>query len=525
MSRFLFLLVIGALGVGLVLMSWFTRKETMETLVMPGSLSEAHARYENQCNQCHSSFKKENQNELCLNCHRDVKFDLQNAQGFHGRARSALDGQCKNCHSEHKGRTFSIISLEKETFDHNSTDYPLVGAHARLSVTCASCHAQGIKFRETPRDCFGCHAGDDRHQGGLGQQCAQCHKETSWKETYFDHSRTRFVLQGQHQKVACEACHVSQSYQQTPVACIGCHLINDVHDSIKEERCERCHGAETWKDIRFDHNKETKFLLKDKHAQVACAGCHQQLDFKTKTAAQCFDCHSLDDVHKGKNGNRCDRCHTSKDWKVSTFDHNRDTKFKLTGYHMKVQCRDCHRDESKDLKIDASCGSCHQTDDVHNGQQGIECNRCHNENGWRDQIRFDHDLTKFPLIGLHAVTACGECHQSKAFKDAKMGCDTCHAKDDYHKRTLGSECNRCHNPNGWKFWEFDHDTQTRYKLEGGHQGLKCGSCHQMPMGNKVILDTNCLSCHQQDDVHNGKFGDHCDRCHGVGSFKNVTIGK
>lgn len=525
MNRFLILLLIGVFGVFLVQLAWFPHKETMESLVMPGSLSAAHARYENQCSQCHSSFKKENQNELCLNCHRDVKFDLTHEEGFHGRSRTAMEGQCKTCHTEHKGRSYSTINLEKETFNHNTTDFPLTGAHALLSVTCDSCHAQGKKLRDAPRDCFSCHARDDRHQGGLGQQCAQCHKETSWKETYFDHGRTKFPLTGKHQKVACEACHVSQNYKQTPVTCIACHLVNDVHGSPDQERCDRCHNAEGWKDIRYDHNKETKFVLKDKHAQVSCAGCHQQLDFKIKTASQCIDCHSIDDVHQGKNGSRCDQCHNSRDWKASTFDHNRDTKFKLSGRHAKIQCRDCHRDESKDMKIDAKCGSCHQADDVHKGQQGNECGRCHNDSGWREEIRFDHDLTKFPLIGIHAVTACGECHQSQAFKDTKMNCDSCHTKDDFHKQTLGTECSQCHNPNGWKLWEFDHDTQTQYRLEGGHAGLKCESCHQTPMNKKVLLDTNCMACHQEDDVHNGKFGDLCDRCHVVESFKSVILDK
>ena len=525
MNRFLILLVIGCLGVGLVLVSRFPHKETMENLVMPGSLTAAHARYENQCSQCHSSFKKESQNNLCLNCHRDVKMDLNNRQGFHGRSKTVMEGQCKTCHTEHKGRSYSIINLEKETFDHNTTDYPLVGAHAKLSVTCESCHTQGKKFREAPGDCFGCHSADDRHNGQLGQKCAQCHKETTWKDTYFNHNQTKFTLTGKHQKVSCNACHTNQGYKETPVSCIACHLINDVHDSPKEERCERCHNTEGWKNVVYDHNKETKFILNNKHTQVSCAGCHKDLIFKTKTGMQCIDCHSLDDVHKGKNGNRCDQCHNSKDWKTNTFDHNRDTKFKLTGKHVNIQCQDCHRTESSDMKISASCGSCHQADDVHKGQEGQDCNRCHNENGWRDNINFDHDLTHFPLIGQHAVTACGECHQTSAFKDTKMECRTCHAKDDYHKEALGQQCNGCHNPNGWKFWVFDHNTQTNYKLEGGHEGLKCESCHQLPMPNKVILDTSCLSCHQQDDVHNGKFGDLCERCHVVESFKKVTMGQ
>ena len=51
-------------------------------------------------------------------------------------------------------------------------------------------------------------------------------------------------------------------------------------------------------------------------------------------------------------------------------------------------------------------------DDVHKGQVGKKCERCHNQSGWTKEVFFDHDLARFPLIGIHAITPCEECHLS-----------------------------------------------------------------------------------------------------------------
>jgi hypothetical protein len=518
-------LIIGIIGLAVVIAVHVSRKHTIESVVMPGRLAEGHAKYENQCTQCHSAFKKESQNDLCLACHKEVAQDIKVRQGFHGHTDAIENKQCKVCHTDHKGRAFDMVRLDKETFKHELTDFPLTGAHSRLSLTCSACHATGKKFREAPKDCFTCHEKHDRHKGQLGKNCADCHNGAVWKATYFDHAKTPFPLTGKHQKVACNACHANESYKNTPVVCVACHLINDIHDSPRDEKCERCHSSEGWKTIAYDHNSLTKFPLKGKHVQTTCAACHINKVFTIKTGMQCIDCHKADDGHKGKNGTRCERCHTETEWKQVSFDHNRDSKFKLSGAHTKAKCDACHKAASSDMKTDASCSSCHQAEDVHKGQEGTNCQSCHTDKGWREEVKFDHDLARFPLIGQHAVLACGECHQSLAYKDARMECNSCHAKDDFHKRTLGTDCAQCHNPNGWKLWQFDHDTQTKYKLEGPHAGIKCQACHKDPMGKDVKSSSGCIACHEQDDVHKGQFGEFCEQCHAVDSFKKYSIGR
>lgn len=144
---------------------------------------------------------------------------------------------------------------------------------------------------------------------------------------------------------------------------------------------------------------------------------------------------------------------------------------------------------------------------------------------WPDNIRFDHEFTTFPLIGLHAITACNDCHATQEFKSAKVVCSSCHKEDDIHMLALGNDCAGCHNPNGWDFWQFNHDTQTKFILDGGHSGLVCNACHKAPAPKKIELAKDCIECHRSDDIHNERFGAACNRCHTTESFKNIRIGR
>jgi len=44
------------------------------------------------------------------------------------------------------------------------------------------------------------------------------------------------------------------------------------------------------------------------------------------------------------------------------------------------------------------------------------------------------------------------------------------------------------------------------------------------MPGKVLTSTVCGSCHARDDVHNGSFGDRCERCHEGNDWKTVRMG-
>lgn len=513
---------------GLLLASLFlvpaVQADKLETLIMPGKVIAGHAKYEEDCNQCHKVFKKEDQSQLCLDCHKDVAKDVGSKRGFHGRLKTGATG-CKTCHTEHKGRDADIIKFDPQTFNHQQTDFPLVQRHT--AVACKDCHQPKKKYREAPAECYSCHKNQSPHGEGMGKltkECASCHVEQGWKVIRFDHDKkTKYSLTGKHKTTGCVACHANERYAKTPTDCFSCHRLNDVHAGSNGKECKKCHATTSWKKLSFDHDKDTDFPLTGKHADITCRACHKDDAYKVKLELTCISCHKNDDVHKGKNGTKCQSCHDTKSWKNSRFDHDKETKFKLYGKHKKAACGSCHKGDPYKEKLAMDCYSCHKYDDAHRGQQGKQCQNCHNENGWREKVRFDHDLTRFPLIGLHAVTPCEECHLSASYKDTEKTCNACHAKKDVHKQKLGIECQQCHNPNGWKVWRFDHDKQSQFKIDGAHTKVHCDGCHRETV--KVIPHTprDCIACHRSDDIHNGQFGPRCSQCHSTKSFKDIHM--
>ena len=59
--------------------------------------------------------------------------------------------------------------------------------------------------------------------------------------------------------------------------------------------------------------------------------------YRDKLSTRCVACHRKDDQKKGhrrKFGDKCETCHTEKNWKDSKFDHDRDTKYRITSYNV-----------------------------------------------------------------------------------------------------------------------------------------------------------------------------------------------
>ena len=489
----------------------------LEKLLMPGEISRAHMDLEPTCSKCHDSSDKSRQRQLCLDCHKDMAGDVAAKSGFHGRA--VARAQCNACHTEHKGRNADTVGFAPEAFDHARTDFPLAGAH--VSAPCATCHKAGKKYREAPRRCNDCHREDDSHQGKLGTDCAQCHEPAAFKPAQFDHSKTRFPLHDAHAKVACFACHRDPSFKGAPGRCVDCHASDDVHRGSRGPDCASCHGTVSWKQTRFDHAKASDYALLGKHAKLACDSCHRGGDLKAELPRECSSCHAAADLHSGRFGTTCADCHEQDKWAVAVFDHEKRAKFALRGAHTKLDCHSCHSGVLKQQKVAKDCAGCHGVDDVHKNSMGRDCQSCHKETGWRDDVKFDHDLSKFPLVGLHVGVPCEECHASRAYRDAPDRCFSCHRSKDVHKGKLDEDCASCHNPNGWDFWQFDHGTMTDFALTGAHERLGCRDCHRKPE-HEMSLSGECASCHRADDVHDGQFGLDCGRCHGSESFRGAT---
>lgn len=555
--------------------------QALESVLAPGKLSEAHAKLEEECQKCHVRFDRNAQDRLCMDCHKDVGQDARAKAGFHGRLKPQA---CKSCHTDHKGREFAIAAFDKSKFDHSATNFPLRGGHDKLD--CAKCHLPGKGFRVAARDCVACHRKDDVHKGSLGAKCADCHNETRWKEARFDHATTRFPLTGKHDVIKCVDCHKDDKYKEVPRACLACHKKDDRHKGQFGDKCETCHTTKDWKGIKFNHDTETRYPLIGKHRATKCESCHTGNLYRDKLPSACIDCHKKDDKHKGSLGNECARCHSERDWKEPAKFNHAKTDFPLLGKHASVLCKDCHKStmfkeapkacigcHKKDDKHKGSlgesceqchnerdwkktnfdhaktafpllgkhqrtecaachkstdykeapkdCYGCHRKDDKHEGQQGRLCASCHDEKAWVPAPKFDHGLTRFPLLAKHANVECKMCHLNALFKNAKTECYACHVKDDKHKKTLGTACELCHNARTWKAWDFDHDKRTKFVLDGKHQGLACNACHTRPSEAKVVTSSQCVSCHTKDDVHDGSYGRQCQQCHVTSSFKTI----
>lgn len=573
----------------LVLSAPALAQSLMERLVTPGPLSGVHARLESNCSACHTSFQKTAQNSRCTACHKGIGADIAQGSHFHGKFAQARSGACKTCHSDHKGRNFGLIRFDRSSFNHAYSEYPLTGAHQKVTCTachgathqyrglardCASCHAKkdphrgqlgrncnschttagwkpvqgfnhtstgfalsgahrtatcmachaGQRWKGIGTSCSACHAKDDVHRGSRGANCAGCHTTSAWAAVTFDHSTTGFPLTGGHAGTACSACHGPGNANKHPSrTCNSCHARDDVHKGANGGDCAACHSPRSWKQVSFDHDRMTAFLLKGAHRTAACAGCHKQPPRLAKPPVACVACHAADDAHKGGNGPDCARCHTEAAWKSVNFNHDTMTGFALNGKHARAPCQACHVRPASEVKLSTQCGACHTKDDVHAGRLGGDCQRCHTSDSWDQGQRFDHELTRFPLLGKHAGLQCAACHIDRSFAAKGVTCAACH-DDKHHKGTLGTPatCRNCHNTLDWKSWNFDHDQATSYPLTGKHRGLICSACHSRP-GDPAKLGRQCASCHGRDDPHRGGFGDDCERCHVTTSFSQILL--
>jgi hypothetical protein len=498
----------------------------LESLVSPGALIEAHAREANDCKACHEAFDKSSQNRLCLECHKDVGGDLDQGLGLHGRIGQGAESECRACHTDHKGADADIVGLVAESFDHGRTDFALEGQHA--AVSCSGCHEEDKRRREAESSCVACHGGDDPHEGRLGEECESCHQAAGWREATFDHATTKFPLEGLHVETPCASCHPQQRFGKTSTTCVSCHRVDDAHRGRLGPKCADCHSPAGWKKGGFDHGKETRFALTGRHATAKCNTCHESDPKKVKLERHCVSCHRPDDDHRGLRGDRCDNCHDARAWKPARFDHAAKTKYALRGAHAKVACDLCHVGKMHVDKTPVACGECHKSVDVHAGSLGKKCESCHGEESWRGRIRFDHDLTKFPLLALHKLASCEDCHVSKRFVEAETSCVACHARADVHEERLGPSCDVCHNPNGWDRWVFDHDSQTKFPLTGAHSDLQCVACHRTEAraasskaDGYLAASTRCRSCHLSESPHDDAYGRDCERCHVDTSWKQI----
>ena len=130
----------------------------------------------------------------------------------------------------------------------------------------------------------------------------------------------------------------------------------------------------------------------------------------------------------------CSFCHRDEAWlpihPTKDFDHGK--YFQLEGAHRTAACRACH----KTLEFDKNrgrkgCVNCHQ--DIHRGEFGLDCSRCHDPRSFIDRTMMarSHRTYRFPLTGAHVAADCEACHRPQpqgamSYLSLPTECSSCH---------------------------------------------------------------------------------------------------
>ena len=473
------------------------------------------------CDKCHDPKKPVAQrfrpvaHGKCLDCHPDVH-------------RGEASKPCEGCHT--------VAGWQPATFevaDHAKTRFVLDGAHR--AVPCAKCHPSSPKpsnFKQGNPPCLTCHA--DPHAGQFADKgtCESCHDVTAWSPSTFTkeaHAKAGLALVGKH-AVACGRCH-DKKFVDLSADCGACH--DDRHaGQFTGRKCTTCHAGAEWKPTPgFDHGKT--FVLRGRHATADCVTCHPKRSVRVSAAKSvetdvyklgpashdCIACHRAQhgDPKSGNDQPRqlaaatraCQTCHGETSWRalvLATFDHGA-TGTPLVGGHARTSCTSCHQPDRRKLPELVACSGCHR--DRHAGRLGDRCERCHSAASWKqDQLLVDHQRTRLPLVGAHAVQPCTSCHkdaQAGTFRGLDPSCRSCHFHTVIDRRphpdhTIDNgfnNCENCHSVLGWRPAHIDHDKF--YPLTGKHGTTPCVQCHKT--GDLYnAAPTQCLGCHAADET-------------------------
>ena len=363
----------------------------------------------------------------------------------------------------------------------------------------------------------------------------------------FDHDKTLFQLNGVHNEVKCEECHLRGVFKGTPRDCAGCHNSGFLPNSISKPAnhiptnlpCSNCHTTTNWQNATFDHTGIAPGSCATCHnggittgkpanhipTTQSCDACHKStkawtpagFDHTGVTPGTCVTCH--DGVRAtGKPTNHifttqaCDVCHRTAAWIPAGFDHAGQ------GIHVgDHSCATCHGvsatgKPSGHIGTSAACDVCHvstvswYTGNFDHAAAGISgnCSSCHDNRKAVGKPSTTHIPTTLECNVCHAgmpltktsfaggvmdhqgiTTACSQCHNNRLATGKPSG----------HIPTTAS-CEVCHN-----------GTAPSFNTWGGGQ-----------MNHSVVGVGSCASCHN-GSIATGKSAKHiptslsCDACH------------
>jgi len=483
----------------------------------PGPLSAPHAAVIRgstifSCKQCHA---EEGLTDGCLNCHVEIAGPLEANTGYHAHLLKDGEASCEECHSEHFGAEFPLVSelswkdQTTNTFNHPHVEFNLTGKHDKLA--CGECHekklAEPFALPDFPKhqrastllgleqECLACH--EDVHKSGeQTRDCLRCHDQNAFKPAAnFSHDKY-FVLEGVHAKAACSACH------QTDGGALFVNQDSRIFGPVKGKACADCHKNPH----RFDVTP-----------QQDCIGCHLGDDENWTMGRRGIDPQlhatfgfALTPPHADRD---CKKCHQPDLPYVERYPDSANP-----GYTRRPdQCRGCHEDPHGGQFIEKhpACLECHRKDRFIPSNLGPG----------------QHSET-YPLQGAHQAVACIQCHiadeatEVRQFTTTVTACKDCHEnphKEQFRDTLLEDDCTTCHLPDSstFRIHTYEHKTQSTFFLGKKHREVSCKKCHPLDSGEEVVVyksaPTTCAACHQ--DTHRGQFLQNgttdCERCHGT----------
>ncbi|MFZ4543186.1 MAG: multiheme c-type cytochrome [Saprospiraceae bacterium] len=499
-----------------------------------------------ECKDCHSN-SSDYSKFTCTTCHKNPETNVAHSSvsGY-----SFTDNACLACHP---------TGDASKTFDHNSTQFALTGAHRMLD--CVSCHAGG--YKGTPTQCKDCHTKDynlainpDHKKLNISTDCISCHTTNpGWSPATFGIHNSIYPLNGAHAAISnqCNACH-KDNYNNTPNTCVACHKTDynntkDPDHSINQfsQDCATCHTESAWAPSTFNHDGQYFPIYRGKHKGQwsQCVDCHPvNGDLKQFTCISCHKNPETTTAHNGVagynyNNNACLACHPTGDVGMA-FNHN-NTAFPLTGAHNGPDCIACHAKGYKGTST--VCADCHKVDldqaiNPNHKLLGFsnDCSKCHSTApGWNPASFSEHN-TVYTLKGAHATIAndCAACHKGN-YNNTPNTCIACHNKDyndaldpNHVAFQFSTDCATCHTENAWNPSTFNHDNQFFPIYTGKHKGQwsQCIDCHNKS-GN--TREFTCITCHQNPETntkHQGVAGYNyssqaCFACHPTGEADNI----
>jgi hypothetical protein len=122
--------------------------QSLESVLRPGDLIRGHAKWDEDCTQCHVRFDR----AMPRTSAAWTAIRTSAPTCAHDRLPRPLKPQaCRACHTDHKGRDARIVELDTKRFDHAQTDYALRGKHQQRRVRQVPSGRR--KYSQAPQDC------------------------------------------------------------------------------------------------------------------------------------------------------------------------------------------------------------------------------------------------------------------------------------------------------------------------------------------------------------------------------------